>query len=209
MKMSSREAEGMLAAAFGIEDGRLLRFRGRLDHLRRHGCPSGTNTGKGRAAVFGWGQLVELTIALTLLDLGISPEHAARVVKENELSIRIAVHQLVCREKGIELAVASAKKWKWPAKNSVFLIGSVFALAGMRDDDAIDRPLVVVADYRQLLEHFEEANFTEASGFVVDLGTRVATLILLVGTWSRGDLKLIVEDLKQWVEEATHSGIWG
>lgn len=205
MRMGSREAEGMLAAAFGIDQGRLLRFRGRLDHLRRHGCPSGSNTGKGRAAVFGWGQLLELMIALTLLDLGISPEHAARVVKENEVLIDLAVHQLINREHGAVVAMASAQKWKWPAKKSVYLIGSVFALAGMRDDDAIEGPSVQVVDYRQLLAHLQEANFTEASGFMIDLGTRLATLIAIVRSWTRGDLTMIVEDLRQWVSEATHS----
>lgn len=199
MELGSRTAEAMMASAFGIEADRLLRFRGRLDHLRRHGCPSGTNTGKGRAAAFGWAQLTELMLALTLLDLGISPEHAARFVRENTRNVLLGLVVLFGPERTVEYVVQAGAKLKWPVEETVFLVGSVRALAGMRADGDSETSLVQLLDYEQLARELTQADFAHASNLVIDLGTRMATLVALVAIEVQRPPTEVAEDLMQWV----------
>lgn len=83
MEMSFKQLEFLLWLQFGVNDEGQAAFRSRLQHLQRAKVPAGVNTGKGRAATYGWAQLVELVTVLDLIDVGLSPEAARKVVGFN------------------------------------------------------------------------------------------------------------------------------
>lgn len=80
MELAFKELEGILATHFGVSDQGEAAFRGRIQHLQRAKVPAGVNTGKGRAAVYRWPQMIELMTVLDLIDVGLSPEAARRIV---------------------------------------------------------------------------------------------------------------------------------
>lgn len=75
--------EEVFATVHRIAPGKRGAFQARLRHLQRLGVPPGTNTGKGVAAAYGPQQVAILAVALELLQLGLSPEHAATVLEKN------------------------------------------------------------------------------------------------------------------------------
>lgn len=64
----------MLAAIHQIAEDKRVAFRARLKHFQRLGVPSGVNTGTGKRAAYGLDQLLQLSLAMQMLELGLSPE---------------------------------------------------------------------------------------------------------------------------------------
>lgn len=97
MEMSFKQLEFLLWLQFGVNEDGEVAFRSRLQHLQRAKVPAGVNTGKGRAATYGWSQLVELVTVLDLIDVGLSPEAARKIAGFNlkqllQLAASFAVH---------------------------------------------------------------------------------------------------------------------
>lgn len=76
-------AEALFASINAIRPDKRIAFKARLKHLQRLGFPPGVNTGTGRSANYGAGEIYQLGIALELLQLGLSPERAVRLVSGN------------------------------------------------------------------------------------------------------------------------------
>jgi hypothetical protein len=93
MELSFKEIEEVFAARYGIRPPTIA-FRGRLQHLQRGGFPTDVNTGKGKKATYGWRQVIQLSVALDLLDLGLTPEVAKALVLANEPRIRTACFEI-------------------------------------------------------------------------------------------------------------------
>jgi len=83
MELTFKQLERLLRWHFGVGEEGEKAFRGRIQHLQRAKVPAGVNTGKGRAAVYGWSQIIELMTVLDLIDIGLSPEAARNVVSYN------------------------------------------------------------------------------------------------------------------------------
>lgn len=64
----------MLAARHNVVPAHESRVAGRLQHLQRLSFPPTTNTGRGVAAVYGIGEVVQLALAFEIMQLGLTPE---------------------------------------------------------------------------------------------------------------------------------------
>lgn len=77
---------GALARVNLIREDARSAFDARLKHFQRLEFPPGTNTGRGRAATYGIGHVLQLAFALELVQLGVPPEraktHVSNTVKE-------------------------------------------------------------------------------------------------------------------------------
>lgn len=80
MEISFKKLEKVLGWHYGVDSEGEGAFRGRIQHLQRAKVPAGVNTGKGRPAVYGWSQVIELVTVLDLIDVGLSPDAARRIV---------------------------------------------------------------------------------------------------------------------------------
>lgn len=65
-----------------IRDDKRTALRGRLQHFQSKGFPAGSNTGRGKAAAYGWDELILLGIAMDLLEIGMPPDLAVSIVRD-------------------------------------------------------------------------------------------------------------------------------
>lgn len=84
------EVEQALALTFDIAAARRTAFRARIQHLQKLKFPAGTNTGRGRAAVYTPGHLYLLGVAFELQQLGLSPERAKGVIEDDLHAVGMA-----------------------------------------------------------------------------------------------------------------------
>lgn len=66
---------------FKISDSRRTALRGKLQNLQKFGIPSDVNTGRGRPAKYGIRQMIELSIAMDLMDLGFPPDSVVTILR--------------------------------------------------------------------------------------------------------------------------------
>jgi hypothetical protein len=72
--LSFGQVESVLAALHKIADEKRVTFQTRLKFFQRLGFPEGVNTGKGKAAGYQAHHVLNLALALELLQLGLSGE---------------------------------------------------------------------------------------------------------------------------------------
>ncbi|WP_445191222.1 hypothetical protein ACT009_11530 [Sphingomonas sp. Tas61C01] len=89
--LSYGEVLDVLAAIQHIDVGQQSAFSSRIKHLQKQGFPSGSNTGRGRAATYQIGQIVELALVLEFNQMGINPERAIAMFNENSRGLKNAV----------------------------------------------------------------------------------------------------------------------
>lgn len=77
------QVDDALAKVHTIVPEKRSAFSNRLKHLQKLGFPGGINTGRGRAAEYRGHHIFLLGVALQLIELGLNPERAIRVVEEN------------------------------------------------------------------------------------------------------------------------------
>jgi hypothetical protein len=204
VEMGSRDAEKLLGARLGetgLDPQRAIAFRGRFDRLRKLGCPTGVNTGKGRAAVYGWTQIIQLALALDLINLGMTPEYAAKVATAHEQSLGVAclrLTQLIGSAKTFERAVENEK---WPITKTVFLLVDAGALSGFQQGESNAWPLLGLQEGKTILEWMQSASAYEAANIMIDLGTKMAQLIHLVAIWSGREIAEVVADFAEWADQ--------
>ncbi|API58752.1 hypothetical protein BSL82_05000 [Tardibacter chloracetimidivorans] len=100
MKLTYRQVEGLLAELHGIREEGRLALQARVRHFQRYGWPGGTNTGRGRAATYDFGAVLGLCLGFELLQIGLTPERAVDVLRENWGYVRQAT-ALAMRTDGI------------------------------------------------------------------------------------------------------------
>lgn len=200
MQLGYREAEDMLGAKYGIHSTRRVAFRGRLDHLRKYGCPDGVNTGKGRPAVFGWNQITELALALELVNLGIPPEQTARALQADKLKLHQTMLELTTRLDAQAL-VAVAETETWPLVSTTFLSVYIGALSGLTEDGSVHEPIVNSIEGADLSEWFDQRSEVHSAVVLVDLGRTIAKLISHVSIWSGRPINEVVDELAVWAAE--------
>ncbi len=86
------QVETTLASHLGVKEQHRDKFRARLKQLQRSGWPTGVNTG-GKRPKYEARQLLELALVLELLECGISPERAVRLIEGWWDSVRKAFLQ--------------------------------------------------------------------------------------------------------------------
>ena len=88
IQLSTREVEKIVAHVFDVPDADKLALRARLENLRKKGCPYGLATGRGKVAKFDFEQLADVSIALALIDTGLSPDYAVFAVEDTGGAVR-------------------------------------------------------------------------------------------------------------------------
>lgn len=81
----------LLADAMDIRPEGRSAFLGRFQHLQRLKLVEGINPGRGTAAEYKANHLMVIAITMQLLQLGLTPERAVRVIKNNQDRVRLAI----------------------------------------------------------------------------------------------------------------------
>lgn len=179
MELSFKQVESVFARRFGIEGDHASAFRGRLQHLQRAGVPSQVNTGKGTRAAYGWRQLVELTVALDLIDLGLRPEVAVAQVHANTDKLLGSLSRIVSNfdDKACSKAIL---KGRCPYKCTEIIVISAGVLTMSQGEENGDGYLLTLSarDFRRHVEqdpgvHPAEAHF--------DFGSRMMLIAQSAG----------------------------
>lgn len=84
------ETELVLRRILDVPESGLATFRSRIKYLRKLGFPPGLNTGKGTRAVYGGSELLQLGLALTLQQVGLTAEGAVTLMADREGDIAAA-----------------------------------------------------------------------------------------------------------------------
>ncbi|MFO6430722.1 hypothetical protein ACLBKT_11610 [Erythrobacter sp. W302b] len=139
----------------------------------RDACPSGLATGRGKVAKFDFKQLTHLSVALALIDAGLSPEYAATAVEDMDgVADRcfglLAGHGL-CRDELGQALVASF----WPMEASVTALCSVHRLLGNPGDQAIRVPTWAISSST----NSRQPSDTGLSAAHIDFGTLFIRLV--------------------------------
>lgn len=90
MRLTYRGLEDLLADLHHVTVKNRVALQGRIKHFQRNGWPGGTNTGKGKAASYDFGAVLKLCLGFELLELGVTPERAANLLRDNWGNIRTA-----------------------------------------------------------------------------------------------------------------------
>src|SRR5690242_1824745 len=89
------QVEAVLAAMNRVASHKRIAFAGRLKFLQRNGVPLRVKPGRGRAGAYSFAQLMQLAIAVELLQSGLSPQRAAQLVQQNWGRLRnMAMHHV-------------------------------------------------------------------------------------------------------------------
>lgn len=196
VELGSREVEGLLGVRHGIDQERRVAFRGRLEHLRRLGCPVGVQTGKGKRAVFGWKQITELAFALDLIDLGINPENAARVIIEHELALLSAVKVLLTLH-DVDVLTAVRDR-KWPFRKTMLIDVGVHALSGLKTDGTLSSTTLGPVPGWKVADWFLDQDASESRHVLVNLGASIANLANFASAWTGRDQSEVAAELVEW-----------
>jgi hypothetical protein len=92
------QVEAIIAAMSGVQDREMIRRR--FKYLQRMSYPPGSNTGRGRRAVLSLEQVLQVILAVELMQVGASPTRAIRILRTNwdELRPALALGWLVSRK---------------------------------------------------------------------------------------------------------------
>jgi hypothetical protein len=98
------EVERVLAELHRIADDKRTAFRARLKHFQRLGFPEGANTGTGKRAVYSSDMLLQLVMAVELVQCGLPPKTIVRLLNDNwETTRRALMYAMTPDEKFEEL----------------------------------------------------------------------------------------------------------
>lgn len=82
MQISYSQVESLIAELHGIPLSRRPALESRLKHFKRLKFPAGVNTGKGRPAAYDVSAILRLLIAFELLQIGMYPLAAVRIIRQ-------------------------------------------------------------------------------------------------------------------------------
>jgi hypothetical protein len=203
VELGSRDVEELLGDRLGLDPARRIAFRGRFDHLRKLGCPTGVKTGRGRAAVFGWTQIIQLAVALDLINLGMTPDNAAAFIKANHEFLNLLAHRLT-QSIGSKRTFASAvAEEKWPFDKTLFLLIDIRALAAFKPDGSTEATAMGFQDGKSMLKWLKAITPADAANILIDFGTKIAQLLNFVSAWAKSDVESVVADFSEWADQSS------
>lgn len=95
----------LLADAMEIPAEGRSAFLGRFQHLQRLALVEGINPGRGKAAEYQAHQVLVIAIAFQMLQLGLTPERAVMVIKQNQDLVRLGISLAIATPDTIEPAL--------------------------------------------------------------------------------------------------------
>lgn len=98
LELSFGQVEAVLAKLNRIADHKRVAFMSRLKHLQKNGCPRRDRPGRGKAGSYSFSQLMQTAIAVDLLQSGLPPALAARIVTGNFMGIRPTIYMATYTE---------------------------------------------------------------------------------------------------------------
>lgn len=199
MDLSFNQVEAVFTERFAIPENRAVAFRGRLQHLQRLNFPSGVNTGRGKKASYGWKQIIQLVVALDLIDFGMTPDAAARSVRQETDRLIDAISKVI---QAFETAAALAKalkKMRCPFGITQMAFASAYALTLQRDED--DPAYILVYSGKEFLARLNDDPAVEPAAACINLGSRMMLLGQLVGRVTKLAPLAVATDLIQWTRD--------
>lgn len=199
MDLSFKQLEKVFAERFAIGEDRAVAFRARLQHLQRQGIPEGVNTGRGTRANYGWKQVIQLMVALDMIDLGLTPEVAIRRVKQNTDQLVATIRRVVLRfetQSKLEKAILNGR---CSIGSTEFLLTSA-GLLSYESERQGEGEFLVMIEGKAFYRRFTEDSAVEPMAAYLDLGARIMLVAHLVGREVHAGPRETAADLKQWLE---------
>ena len=140
---------------YEVPDSRRTALRGKLQNLQKFGIPSDVNTGRGRPAKYGLGQIIELSIAMEMMDLGFPPDSVVTILRSEmtlimeALNVKAEELPKYYGEEGPRPALivisAFAKSHFFPRRRSVqIMTPNEFAEGLLKDDLPVTFPVAII-----------------------------------------------------------------
>lgn len=194
IQLKTRAVEEVVARRFAIAEHGRTALRGRLEHLRKLGTPKGVQKGQGRAAVFGWDEILQLAVAVELLNVGVTPDHAHSVVQNGGVDLLQGFAHFAFDIGGGLLDAIEAKRA--PSNHAMPFLLTADAFSGMREEGAAN-PIMVV-------RHIAEGDPRRLPGEVtisrvsLELGTTAVRLLDAMSKALDQPKSLLVESFQEW-----------
>ena len=199
MELGFKETEAIFAARYGLTEPSIA-FRGRLQHLQRGEFPKGVNTGKGKKAVYGWSQLTQLGVALDLIEVGLTPDVAKRLVQAELEQVLRGAASIGVRLSEAELMKAATSHSLSFAK-SVFVITSARALSSLAKAESEEDQELDVISGTALIAQIRGGNPYAASMTYIDLGIRTVLILSFISRFTARELGSVVADFQTWASD--------
>jgi hypothetical protein len=199
MDLTFNQVEAVFSQRFGIPADKAVAFRGRLQHFQRLKFPAGVNTGRGTKATYGWVQVIQLMVALDLIDLGLTPDLATKSVRQNSDRLMEAVHKVVSSFESTEALAKALKKARCPFGITQFAVASVFALTLPRGDD--QGAVIMTQAGKEFTEQLNKDPAVEPAAIFINLGARLMLVGQFVGRCAGLEPIEVATDLMSWSSE--------
>lgn len=204
MNLTFNQVEAVFVQRFDIPDDRAVAFRGRLQHLQRLNFPQGVNTGRGKKANYGWLQVIQLTVALDLIDLGMTPDVAAKTVKQGSDRIIDAVSEVALAFETAQKLSKAMIKARCPFGITKIAVFSAYSLTFSRPDD--QPGMILTYSGKDFLEQFAKDPAVEPTAAFVNLGARMMLVGQFVGRTTSLDPVKVADDLLGWANDRANEG---
>jgi hypothetical protein len=199
MRLGFSEIEVLFAVRFGV-DLPSIPFRGRLQHLQRNEFPSDrVRPGKGSKAIYGWEDIFQLSVALDLIDVGLTPDAATKLVRASREAVLMGASYPGNRLDRDKLLRAVRDK-KCPFADTPFIVAAAHALFAYGSQSRLE-PTLSLSTGKDLLAWLKDENPYDAAGIYLDLGKRLMlTLNDLAFAIKGGALEETVANYQEWAE---------
>lgn len=169
------QIEGIIAAMGGLSDREMIRRR--FKYLQRMSYPPGTNTGRGRKAVLELEQVLQVIMAVELMQVGASPTRAIRILRTNWNDLRPALalgwlvswkpvfsplRALLVMNAGALEDAGGSEDPNHPVSQPLRPCAALDLIVGLTRDQSITR---VVLDPARLAHHLFEHTKSPDAGF--------------------------------------------
>lgn len=196
MKLEFREIEAIFSARYGIVTDHEKAFRGRLQHLQRLGFPEGVNTGKGKKAIYGWKQFIQLSLVLDLIDLGIAPDAATTMIKSHWGYIELETAKLAETIGGVAALATAISAETCPLEKSVIVVLDYGAISSLNGIAAA--PSLAPMSGGAFVDKIKERNPYLASFVGIDLTVRLLLSINIMRMQTFQTPEAVARDMAEW-----------
>lgn len=195
MEFRYPDIEAALAAMHSIADERRSAFSNRLRHLQKNGFPPGTNPGRGKAVVYNVRHAVQMAVILEMNQVGLNPERAMNLAKENMSRIQAATY-------------LAATEMRSGDEEAILLVFDPVTLADLRDKNDWDETsasfdVKSLSEFRASLE--DGTNLRSRRYALINVTEVVSALSHQLSLMSKYNEFAIMEEIQASANEA---GAW-